>query len=272
MLKTIRVILAGLCLAGLTLLFAGIGGPVGSKLSFLAAVQLGPAVISGSFIVVAVLVVVTFLFGRLYCSIICPLGVTQDLISTLGKPTGFGYTPARSWLRLGSLAAFIVLMALGLPGLFGLLEPYSIFGRITVNLLEPLGVLAHPAEAAGLEPAPDHFGWPRGGWGLGAVSLLSLAVIIVLSWRAGRAWCHNLCPLGTFLGFVSRFSVFGPRIEAAKCTGCGRCERKCKSGCLDSAAMNIDYSRCVGCFSCLAACPHEALEYSGASRAKNQPR
>ena len=81
MLKKIRRALALLCFVGVTLLFLDVTGALHHWLGWLAKVQLLPAVLAMNFVVIAVLVLLTFIFGRIYCSVICPLGVMQDLVS-----------------------------------------------------------------------------------------------------------------------------------------------------------------------------------------------
>ena len=103
--------------------------------------------------VLVVLVLLTLIFGRVYCSVICPLGVFQDFVSWLGnkyKKNRFRYSPALSWLRYIILVLFF---AMALMGWGGLLEPYSAYGRMASNLFAPLyrwgnNLLAYMAERA----------------------------------------------------------------------------------------------------------------------------
>ena len=86
--------------------------------------------------------------------------------------------------------------------------------------------------------------WQKGLAAL-AAAVATLAIIGVLAWRKGRLWCTAVCPVGTFLGFFSRFALLRPRIEESACKNCGLCEKACKSGCIDAAAQAVDTSRCV---------------------------
>lgn len=81
MLKKIRVTLACFFFLAINLLILDFSGILHSYLSWLAKIQLLPAILSQSFIIVISLIILTLLFGRFYCSIICPLGVFQDLFS-----------------------------------------------------------------------------------------------------------------------------------------------------------------------------------------------
>lgn len=94
------------------------------------------------------------------------------------------------------------------------------------------------------------------------IAVITLAVIFVMAWKHGRTWCNTVCPVGTILGLLSRFSLFKVRIDTAKCNGCGLCATKCKASCINSKEHAIDYSRCVDCFDCLGACKQKALVYN----------
>ena len=83
-----------------------------------------------------------------------------------------------------------------------------------------------------------------------------------MAWKHGRTWCNTICPVGTILGLLSRFSLFKVRIDTAKCNGCGLCATKCKAACINSKEHAIDYSRCVDCFNCLGVCKQKALVYA----------
>jgi len=77
MLKKIRITLAIICLTAITLLFLDFTGTAHTYLGWLAKIQFLPAVLALNLGVIIALVAITLVFGRLYCSIICPLGVMQ---------------------------------------------------------------------------------------------------------------------------------------------------------------------------------------------------
>ncbi|MDO5581718.1 MAG: 4Fe-4S binding protein, partial [Planctomycetia bacterium] len=85
--------------------------------------------------------------------------------------------------------------------------------------------------------------------------------IFVMAWRKGRLYCNSICPVGTLLGLLSRFSLYKPRILDDKCVHCGLCEKNCKSSCIDSEHRKIDYSRCVVCGDCIKACRTKAIQF-----------
>ena len=144
MLRKIRIVLAAIFFLGVTLLFLDFTGTIHAWLGWMAKVQFLPAVLAANVLVIAGLLILTLLFGRVYCSVICPLGVMQDIISwcrgKLKKKNRFrfGYEPANNWLRYGMLALFIVALIVGIHSLVALIAPYSAYGRIASNLLAPV--------------------------------------------------------------------------------------------------------------------------------------
>ena len=118
MLRKIRRTLAVLFFACITLLFLDFTGTLHAWLGWMARVQFLPAVLALNVGVVAALAVLTLLFGRVYCSVVCPLGVFQDLVAWLGgrgkrRKYRFSYSPARRWLRCGTLALFVAALVAG---------------------------------------------------------------------------------------------------------------------------------------------------------------
>ena len=272
MLRKLRIGLAAVCFTAITLLFLDFTGTIHSWFGWLAKVQLLPAVLAMNFIVVAALAVLTLLFGRIYCSVICPLGVMQDLFGAAGKKAKknrYSWSPAISWMRWLLLVVFTGAMLAGGTLLIHkaalLIAPYSTFGRIVQNLFAPLwllgnNALAYLAERAGSYAFYTVDVWVKSAASI-AVSALTLAIIGVLAWRNGRTWCNTVCPVGTVLGVLSKWSFMKIVIDTEKCNGCGVCARNCKAACINSKEHKIDYSRCVACMDCLGKCRQNAIFY-----------
>ena len=281
MLRKIRIILASVFFIGVTLLFLDFTGAAHAWLGWMAKVQFHPAVLALNFGVVAILLVLTLLFGRVYCSVICPLGVMQDIISWIHGKTKkknrfrFSYSPAINWLRYGVLALFIVALVAGLHSLVALVAPYSAYGRIASNLLAPVYQLGNNffawiAERAGSYAFYSTEVWIRSGATF-AVAAATFAVVAVLAWKHGRTWCNTICPVGSVLGLFSRFSVFAPVIDTEKCRNCGLCGKQCKSSCINMKEHEIDYSRCVACMDCIETCKEGAIHYACRYGKKGSP-
>ncbi len=268
MLKKIRVILAALCITAITLLFLDFTGTLHGWLGWLAKIQFLPAVLALNVAVIVGLLLLTILFGRVYCSVICPLGVFQDGVAHLskkGKKGKYSYSKEIKWLRYGVWALFVVALIAGVNALVALLAPYSAWGRIVQNLLAPVyqwgnNLLAWVAERKGSYAFYSKEVWLKS-LPTFIVAAASLVVLVVLAWKNGRTYCNTICPVGTTLSFFSRFAMFRPVIDAGKCKGCHVCEKRCKAACIDISTKSIDYSRCVDCFNCLDNCKFGALEY-----------
>lgn len=273
-LRKLRVVVAALMLVAATLLFLDFTGTAHRFLGWVAKVQLLPAVLAVNVGVVAVLVVLTLLFGRLYCSVICPLGLLQDLFARLGrkaKRNRYAYSPAKQVLRYGFLAAFVVLMVAGVGQIAAWIAPYSAFGRIVSTLFAPLWQLANNGLAWLAERGGSYAFYTVEIWWKGAalvgLSAVTFIVVAVLAWRNGRTWCNTVCPVGTVLGLLSRYSWLRPVIDTEKCNGCGLCARNCKAACINQKTHEIDLSRCVVCFDCIDSCKQGAVSYAPRKRA-----
>ncbi|MBR1539490.1 MAG: 4Fe-4S dicluster domain-containing protein [Bacteroidales bacterium] len=270
MLRKIRIIAAGVFFALITLLFLDFTGALHTWFGWMAKIQLLPAVLALNFAVIAALVVLTLLFGRVYCSVICPLGVFQDIVSWIsgrrkGKKNRFGYTRDVKWLRYGLLVIFVLLMVFGLNSIAILIAPYSAYGRIATSLFAPVYGWCNNLLAA----VSAHFGsyafYPTEVYVKSLpvliVATVTFIIVVVLAWKGGRTWCNSICPVGTTLGLLSRFSLFRPVIDTDKCKNCKVCEKRCKASCIDIAAHKVDYSRCVACFNCLDNCKFGAMKF-----------
>lgn len=268
MLRKIRMVVSVVCLALLTFYFLDFAGISGTK-SFLPEIQLIPAILSMSLAVVGGWILLTLLFGRVYCSSVCPLGIFQDVVAWFSKRRNkrkkYGYRPAHRLLRWTILLIVVVAFAAGFTFLLSLLDPYSAYGRMVTNVFKPLYIAGNNGLAALFTKFGNYTFYYIN---LSILSLLAFVVGIVtlggtgyLAWRYGRIYCNAVCPLGTLLGFLSRYSLFKVRMNTQKCNGCGLCAFRCKGSCIDSKAHRIDYSRCVVCFDCVDNCRQHAVSY-----------
>lgn len=274
MLKKIRIALAAVFFVGITLLLVGIGH---QWWGWMAKLQFLPACLALNVAVIVALVLLTFVCGRVYCSIICPMGVWQDVVlwvrrtagklqmksfarkvakaKAAGKPVpkmgrkvskNFAFKPEHKALRYGVWGVFVLCLILGIQVIFALVAPYSAYGRIVQSIVNP------------------------NGWIVLLIAFLTLACVTYLAWTDGRSWCNNICPVGTTLSFISRFSLFRMTIDESKCISCGKCYKNCKASCIDGEAHKIDCSRCVVCFDCVEQCNEGALKYRFAYGRKAQ--
>ena len=280
MLRKIRLAFATLCFALITLLFLDFTGMLHGWFGWLAKIQFLPAVLALNVGVVLFLVILTLICGRVYCSVICPLGVLQDVMAWIGrkfkkrKKLPYSYSPAMSWLRYGMLGIFIIALVAGFSSLAALLAPYSSYGRIANNFFQPLwqwsnNLLAYFAERAGSYAFYETDVWLKS-WSTFIIAIATFVVLAVLAGRNGRTYCNTICPVGTVLGFLSRYSFFRIMIEPDKCNECSLCARNCKAACIDIKEHKVDASRCVTCMNCIDKCSHGAISYTTPKKVPKQ--
>lgn len=276
MLRSIRIILASLSIIAVTLLFVDFTGTAASLWPWMAKVQLVPAILSANVIAVVIILLATFLFGRVYCSLICPLGIFQDIAIWVRGHVGdkrkrkfrFRFSPARTKTRLIVLSVFVVLLIMGLfqglaASIAGLIEPYSAYGRIAFQIFAPVYDAVNNLLATWSESRIDDYSFYRVtafiSIPLLVIAILTLVTVLLYAWTSGRDYCNTICPVGTFLGLVSRHALVKPVINVDLCVNCGKCGRRCKSSCIDVKSHAIDYSRCVMCLDCIDVCAEKAI-------------
>lgn len=280
MLRKIRVTLAVVCFALITLLFLDFTGTMHAWFGWLAKVQFLPAVLALNVGVIAALLIITLLLGRVYCSVICPLGVMQDVVSWIsgqrkGKKYRFSWSPAKSILRYVVLALFVAALVAGVGSAVALLAPYSAYGRIASNLLAPLWGWGNNLLALVAERIDSYAFYQTDVWIKSlptfCIAAATFVALAILAWKHGRTYCNTICPVGTVLGSVARISFLRPVIDTAKCNGCSLCERSCKAACINSKEHTIDYSRCVVCLDCIDTCKRGAISYKRRGRSEAAP-
>lgn len=271
MMRKIRITLALIFWTLITAMFLDFTGTLHNWLGWMAKIQFLPAVLALNAAVVIGLIVLTLIAGRVYCSVICPMGVFQDIVSNISsrrkkKKRRFKYHNAHNILRYSVLAVFIILMVAGLTAISALIAPYSAYGRMVQNLGAPVilwinNLLAPVAEHYNSYAIYDREIWIRS-LPIFIVAVVTLIVITIAAWRGGRIYCNTICPVGTILGLISRYSFLRPVIDTDKCINCGSCARKCKSSCIDAKNHTIDLSRCVACMDCIDDCSQNAISFT----------
>ena len=278
MLRKIRTAVAIAVIAILTFGFIDFAGVLDNPL--LQKIQFGPALLSLSIVTLVCLIAATLLLGRLYCSVICPLGIFQDFFNWLSKKFDkkkkYGFKPEQPWLRWGVLAVLVIAWLFGFTFLVGLVEPYSAYGRMADELFRPVYLMGNNLLAA-ISEKFGSYAFFKVAVSLKSISAFVVAVLTLLvighfSYHYGRTWCNTVCPVGTLLGFFSRFSLLRIRIDKDRCNHCLACQRKCKAYCIDSVNQQIEYSRCVDCFDCIDSCKQKAIYFGPVKRQKaSQP-
>ena len=273
MLRKIRTILAAVFFVLITLLFLDFTGTLHHWLSWMAKIQFLPAVMALNVVVVVALIALTLVFGRIYCSVICPLGVFQDLLARLRrKKNKYSYSKEVKWLRYPVLAVFVLAGVAGIGSLFQLLAPYSAYGRIATMIFQPIWKLGNNLLAMMAERMDSYAFYTIDAWMRSLpvliIAAVTLVILAVLAWRGGRTYCNTICPVGTILSFFARFSWLKIRFDEEKCKNCSLCSKNCKAACIDFKTHTVDYSRCVACGNCIDSCKFDALKYSSSMQTK----
>lgn len=269
MLKKIRLTLAIIFWVLITWLLVDFTGTAHAYLGWMAKIQFVPALLALNVGALLFVVVLTLFMGRIYCSVICPLGVMQDAIAWFNrKKNKYRYSPAKTTLRYTMLVLACAALALNVAWIGGLFFPYSTYGRIVSTCVAPLYKLANN----GLAALAEHYGsyafyevdvWIKSISAL-IVAMISWGIIALLAWCGGRTWCNTICPVGTLLGLISKKSYFKIAIDSDKCKNCNKCAHNCKAACIDIKTHSIDSSRCIVCGNCIEECPHDALHLCNA--------
>lgn len=275
MLKTIRKTLGVIFLVCITAMFLDFTGTLHVWLSWMADLQILPAVLGLNIVAILIVLALTLLCGRIYCSVICPAGTYQDAVSNIAsrfKKNRFSFSKENRILRFVVLGVFVVLLLVGLNGLAILIAPYSAYGRMMQNLFQPIYIGVNNLLAKAAEHYDSYAFYEKEAWikamPVFIVSIVTFLVFTILAWRGGRTWCNNFCPVGTVLGYLSKISLFKIRIDESKCVNCKMCEKNCKSSCIDIATHTVDYSRCVSCMNCIDKCKKNAISFSMSSTPK----
>lgn len=264
--RWLRVILAVLTFLCANLFFLG----VAEWAAILFRAQLLPALLALNVAAVLAVLAVTFLFGRVYCSVVCPMGVFQDIVIWLSRrarksvpPKKRAMPPPPRFLRHVSLGLCAALVALGFVSLGALLDGYSLYGRIAAQIFHPAYTVLHNLVAAFLA---DH-GHPvlfrevvfmRGACAL-AVAVTGLVGVAMMAWWRGRLFCNSLCPVGAVLSLAAHRPLVRIKIDSEKCVKCGLCAATCKCGAIDVSRKRVVDSVCVRCFDCAGACRKGAI-------------
>lgn len=267
-LKKLRQLLGSMVLLAIILAFIRFDS-FGPAAQLLSRAQLIPAIFSLPLILaaasLAVIFVVTLLTGRIYCSIVCPFGLLQDVIiraTRLLSRKRFVALPALgSWHYYLALATFAAAAA-GFMAPMAVTEPFAAFGRLMTAFFQPAATALFKFSGPLISDSVNWFSQASHkpstiqatGW---AILFAGLLLFICSKW--GRIYCNSICPAGAILRGLTSFSFFQLKISENSCINCGLCEGVCKAGCISVKEKAVDFSRCIGCFNCLDVCRSKAI-------------
>ena len=253
LLRLLRITFEVAAILLLTIVLAGTGFKVGNAAQWIADMQIIPAALAVSFPILIFWIAATLVFGRIYCSTLCPMGALMDLASRirlwLNRKHHYNYTRPTNATRIVWLILFVGLIVIGATYLAVWLNPYEAYSAICHNLFHSVWAIA-----AGKTLIVTALGC--------IISTITLAIVTCAAWWRGRLLCNTVCPIGTTLGILSRYSALHMDIDTDLCTQCGKCRDVCKAECIDLTDHVVDQSRCVVCFNCVAACRDKAIRYT----------
>ncbi len=227
--------------------------------------------------IIAVIVLIgSFLLGRVFCGYVCPLGFTIELLAPKTQ------APVKKKFRdiLIKIPTFTLIIIAGLflfgSAFFLVFDPISLMTRSSTVLLYPL--LDRIARTGGdvlyliqpLRLPVDIVTNMLSGkiifqkalsyqfqFGI----LVMFAVLVGISIWQRRLWCRYICPLGALLGLAGRNSPYGRVVDKNKCINCLKCERVCSMDAIRADGNATDTSRCQLGFECADICPEKAIHF-----------
>ncbi len=200
------------------------------------------------------IVAITLVFGRIFCSWICPLGILNQLSALIfprprTEEESIAVNRPRNLYHLKYYILVFMLVAAVFGSLqVGLMDPICLVVRSVSTSILPATHELHPSLSPQL-----NFNW---GWVIGGIFLAILLANRIIP----RFWCRALCPLGALLGVFSKVSVFRIHRNLDNCTNCNKCVAACDGAAEPQATTK--QSECLMCMNCIAECPHDALSYS----------
>ena len=186
--RTVKILFATAMFAMMSAAFFGV-----RSCAIAAKIQAVPAIIALDIVGVSIFIIMALVWGRLYCEILCPLGIAQDVLRWISRKKVrrvCSRLPESRGQIIVKWTIFVLYMVAGIVGLsFMWLDPYGIFGR-----------------------------------GVTLTGGIFFVVLLLAFAGKGRIWCNWVCPVGTLLQIVSRFAFIKDKFQ--KCEGCEEC-RKC---------------------------------------------
>lgn len=177
-------------------------------------------------VLILALAIITFIFGRIYCSMICPFGILQEIAGLIFK-------------RKNSLQKNLPIKYFISAITFGILIGGS---AIVIRYIDPYTTFSSALS-------------------LSITGLIVTTVVLFLVFFKNRAFCTNICPVGTILGLLSKVSINKIYMDKDKCISCGLCAQNCPSGCINKDLKTVDNETCIKCFKCLSKCHKNAIKY-----------
>lgn len=275
-LKRIRLVVSILSLLAISLIFIDIQYLIDSNIinkiiyiQFLPSLLkflVYPSLIASGFIFIIIL---TFFYGRVYCSFFCPLGILQDIIlrisNLFNKKKINEYSKPQNILKYSLLALIVISFLTGSVFLINIFDPFSIYGKIMNVLIRPIIIGINNIISDNIQTTEfNYIYFIDNQWFELEILLLPIVLLLVIGYitiKHGRLWCNTICPVGGLLSIISKFSLYKLQINNHTCISCGLCQKVCKANCIDNSSKTIDFTRCVNCYNCIDVCRIDGITY-----------
>ncbi|MFA6184310.1 MAG: 4Fe-4S binding protein [Parcubacteria group bacterium] len=193
---------------------------------------------ASSFILMGIVLILTLLFGRVFCSHLCPLGALQEWIRALGKKIGFkkDVELPKSVDKYARYIKYIILLVI-------IYFSYKT-GELIFRGYDPFNALMHLGEEFDEK----------------VVGYLILVVLLIASLFSKNWWCRYFCPLGAGLGILKKISPFKIKRNETTCVSCGICDEVCPANLNIGNAKEVNSADCISCLNCIKDCPQSSLK------------
>ena len=214
--------------------------PISSMMSlylFISTGEIHSAHPAGIFIFIAILVM-SLVFGKSFCSWLCPVGFISELIGDFGEKIFKRKLTLPRWIDIPLRSLKYLLLGF----LF-----YSVFFLMNISAVKAF--LDSPYNQVADLKMYYFFA------DISRFSLIVLSSLFVLSILIRNFWCRFLCPYGALLGIISFFSPNKIKRNPISCIDCGLCTKACPSAIKVDKVITVYSDECNSCLSCVDACP-----------------
>ncbi len=235
----------------------------------------------------ALILALTPIIGRFFCSMLCPMGTTIDMADQLfvsrksGDKQNAKNANVRTVSRRKIKYLFLLLILgsafMGVSFVF-LGSPLSLITRFCGLIIYPILCLLADTGLSAVRPLADSLDMtslayaqtdsPR--FALQWVTVLIFGCIFACAFLSPRFWCRNLCPAGALFALFS-FSPLIRRRVSSDCTQCGKCRKQCPMDAIAENPLSTSHTECIACQTCVRVCPVQAVSFSFSSSGHEKP-
>lgn len=174
---------------------------------------------------IGILIVATYLFGRIWCGWLCHLGGIQEFLYRSPKLKILSSDRSQSVLQIIRYAIFafwVLQLVVMKTNIFCHYDPFKTLFNMMFN---------------------------------NSVDIILVAVLLLSSVLIYRPFCRSICPVGVLLGWVSRLPGARKMKIESSCVSCGQCKKECAMHAIKKDNTNIiNPEICIACGDCKTVC------------------